>query len=496
MNRAGGILLHPTSLPSAYGIGDLGSSMEAWLEWLRQAGCGLWQFLPLGPTGVGNSPYQSYSAFAGNELLISPQTLVEEGLLSTRNVSNLPPLPDDRVDFTRVRKMKYALLEKAAAAFLDHIPPQSEESFDNFVQSQSYWLDDYSLFMALDRHHAGRVWTDWPPDLRGREKAALQDARKELTVEIRQVKVLQFLFHQQWMKRKRTAQQKGITLIGDLPIFVAFHSADVWANQSLFHLDESGRPTLVAGVPPDYFSETGQLWGNPLYRWDVMQSQNFAWWMRRLRRLLEWVDVIRLDHFRGFESYWEIPAQAKTAQEGRWAPGPGDRFFERVASELGQLPFIAEDLGTITPEVTALRQRYELPGMKVLQFGFEGGPANLYMPHNYNEPCAVYTGTHDNDTSLGWYETAAESTRDYLRRYLSVDGSHVSWDLIRAAWASTAEWAIAPFQDVLSLGSEARMNRPSTIDGNWEWRFSWEQVNPGLQDGLQEMGWLYDRQAT
>jgi 4-alpha-glucanotransferase len=493
VNRAGGILLHPTSLPSAFGIGDLGPSTEAWLDWLRQAGCRLWQFLPLGPTGVGNSPYQSFSAFAGNELLISPQALVEDGLLTLNDISGLPSLPHDRVDYSRVQEIKGELLEKAAIQFVHQIPAQMEESYAEFIQAHSTWLDDYALFMALGAEYAGLVWNQWPAEIACRDESALQTARQELEAEIERNKALQFLFDRQWSVLKRSAQEKGITLIGDLPIFVAFHSADVWANQSLFHLDQAGQPTCVAGVPPDYFSETGQLWGNPLYRWDVMQDREFSWWIARLQRLLEWVDVIRLDHFRGFESYWEIPAQAKTAREGRWVPGPGERFFETVKSALGQLPFIAEDLGTITPEVTALRQRFGLPGMKVLQFGFEGGPSNMYLPHNYDEPCVVFTGTHDNDTSLGWYQSADERARDFLRRYLSVDGSQVSWDLIRLAWSSTAEWSIAPYQDVLSLGSEARMNRPGTTTGNWTWRFRWNQVHDGLADGMQEMGWLYER---
>jgi 4-alpha-glucanotransferase len=489
--RASGILLHPTSLPGPYGIGDLGPAAYAWLDWLAGSGCKLWQVLPLGPTGYGDSPYQCFSAFAGNPYLISPELLLVEGLLRQADLADMPDWNDQRVDFGRMYLWKPALLEKAFRRFTTGLGKLQAE-FEAFCTQNAGWLDDYALFMALKETHSGGAWDCWPAELRLREPAAMAEARDSLSSTILRFSFYQFLFFRQWQNVHAYAHDKGIQIIGDIPIFVAYDSSDVWAHPELFFLDEDGRPTVVAGVPPDYFSPTGQLWGNPLYKWDVHKASGYAWWLERIRATLKSVDILRIDHFRGFAAYWEIPAGNPTAEVGCWVTGPGADFFKAVQSSLGSLPILAEDLGVITPDVVALRDKFDLPGMKILQFGFSD-PANPFLPHSFQQNCAVYTGTHDNDTTRGWFASAPEAEKDFARRYLQLDGSQIAWDLIRLAWKSVAVFALAPLQDFLELGNEARMNYPSRLGGNWEWRMRPEALSEELREKIKELNWLYQR---
>jgi 4-alpha-glucanotransferase len=491
--RRGGVLLHPTSLPGPAGIGELGASCRDWVRWLTQSGCSLWQVLPLGPTGYGDSPYQCFSAFAGNPLLIALDYLVEKGLLLREEIAVSPAFPDDHVEFGEVIAHKNRLLDLAARHFAHRASADLKGSFEAFRAEQAFWLEDYALFMALKEAHDNRSWTEWGSEFVARQAGALDEARKRLKARIESVRVQQFLFFEQWNALHRHAHDAGIVIVGDVPIFVAHDSADVWANARLFHLDAAGRPTVVAGVPPDYFSETGQRWGNPLYRWDAMQGDGYAWWIARLKSTLSLVDVVRLDHFRGFEAYWEIPAEAPTAETGRWVLGPGEEFLDAVQREFGALSLIAEDLGVITPEVTALRNAFNLPGMKVLQFAFDTGPDNPFLPHNYTRMAVAYTGTHDNDTTRGWYETASEGARDYCRQYLMTDGREIAWALIRAIWSSVANWAVTPLQDVLSLDASARMNHPGRSDGNWSWRVRPEQLTADAAGRLRDLSQRYGR---
>ncbi len=489
--RASGILLHPTSLPSAHGIGDLGPAAYRWIEWLAGAGCKLWQVLPLSPTGYGDSPYQCFSAFAGNPYLISPEFLLRDGWLHPNDLIEKTDWPTERVDYGRLIPWKLNLLERAYLRFAADPGPARPE-FDRFCARHALWLDDFALFMALKEAHGGGAWNGWPEPLRQREPSALAAAAERHADALQRFKFYQFLFFQQWNALRQFANRQGVRIIGDVPIFVAYDSADVWAHPDLFYLDAQGRPTVVAGVPPDYFSPTGQLWGNPLYRWEVHRQSGYRWWLARLRAVLEMVDIIRLDHFRGFAGYWEVPAGEPTAVRGRWVPGPGADFFEAVRQALGDLPLIAEDLGEITPDVIELRDRFALPGMKILQFAFTG-PDNPFLPHHYTPHCVVYTGTHDNDTARGWYESAPEAEKDFARRYLGVDGTDFAWDLIRAAWRSVAVFALAPMQDLLNLATEARMNYPSRLGGNWEWRMTEAALTPQLQHILRELNTLYSR---
>lgn len=493
MNRAGGVLLHPTSLPGPDGIGDLGPGMSAWLDWMSQAGCRWWQILPLGPTGYGDSPYQSGSSFAGNPLLISLDLLREDGVLRQEDFAGRPSFPAGRVDYGAVIAHKDGMLRLACRRFARGESPSLEAKFQHFCQAQAPWLEEYALFAALKRAHGGAAWVEWPEPLARRRGQAVRQAAQQAEAEIEAEKFLQFVFARQWGRVRREAAARGITLVGDVPIFVAHDSADVWANPRLFRLDRSGRPTVVAGVPPDIFTAGGQRWGNPLYRWRVLREDRYSWWIARLRSTLEKVDLVRLDHFLGFHAYWEVPADSPTAAVGRWVRGPGVEFFEALRGALGGLPIIAEDLGVITPGVIALRDQLDLPGMKILQFAFGGEADHEFLPHNYPRRCVVYTGTHDNDTARGWYESAPEAERDRCRRYLGVDGHDIAWDLIRAAWASVAEAAVAPLQDVLSLGNEARMNLPGKPDGNWSWRVRADQLTPELAGRLWEMNTLYGR---
>ena len=489
--RSSGILLHPTSLPGPYGVGDLGPQAYRFVDWLESTGCKLWQILPLGPTGYGDSPYQCFSAFAGNPYLISPDDLLAEGLVTQQEADVLKDLPASHVDFGLFIPRKLDLLLKAFHRFQSS-PAALQQAFDQFCAENAYWLDDFALFMALKESNGGGAWNGWDEALRARKKSALAKARKELADDILRHSFYQFLFFRQWNKLRTYANEKGIQIMGDIPIFVAYDSADVWANPNLFFLDKAGNPTVVAGVPPDLFSATGQLWGNPLYNWKTHKKDGYAWWLSRVRALLQTVDILRFDHFRGFAGYYEIPASDKTAEFGRWVPGPAEDFFQAVQKELASedgLPIVAEDLGVITPDVVELLNAFDLPGMKVLQFGFTG-PENPFLPHNYVPNCVAYTGTHDNNTSLGWYADAPEVEKDFARRYLGVDGHDFAWDLIRATWKSVAIFAIAPMQDVLGLGGEARMNFPSRLGGNWEWRMSEADFREDLAAGLRALNWL------
>ena len=494
--RSSGILLHPSSLPGPWGIGDLGPTAYQFVDFLATAGQSLWQVLPLGPTGYGDSPYQCFSAIAGNPLLISPDQLVQRGLLSYDEVVEAAAdhdLSSATVNYGAVLAFKLPLLRRAYERMREGNTPEVSSAFSEFRHLNASWLDDYALFMALKDAHGGQAWSNWEPALRARRPAALAQARHELNEAIEIQQFLQFLFFQQWHNLKGYANERHIRIIGDAPIFVAYDSADVWANPELFFLDEDGTPTCVAGVPPDYFSTTGQLWGNPLYRWERMAHDGYAWWVARLRAALSQVDILRLDHFRGFAAYWEVPAGESTAINGRWVRGPGAKLFDRLRAELGELPIIAEDLGLITPDVLALRDQFALPGMIVLQFAFGGDADNLYLPHNHRRTSVVYSGTHDNNTSIGWFQELSKREREHVCTYLGRDGSDIAWDLIRTAVASVADMAIIPFQDVLRLGSEARMNRPGHQAGNWGWRFHPDALDTGLAKGLYLFAWLYDR---
>lgn len=487
--RAAGVLLHPTSLPGPHGIGELGPAALAFLEFLAASGQRLWQMLPLGPTGPGGSPYQPYSAFAGNPLLISTAWLREAGLAAPEDLASEYSFNDDRLDFDPVTQFKERLLRRAFARFTP------DGDFSAFTNAQQGWLDDYALFMALKAEYGGASWTTWEPRLAGREPRALAAARHDFAPEVRFHQFVQYHFFLHCGAVRRRATELGIRIVGDLPIFVALESADVWAHPDYFHLDADRRPTFVAGVPPDYFSATGQLWGNPLYRWDVLARDGYAWWIERLRHALTLCDVVRLDHFRGLEAYWAVPAGEATAVGGAWVPGPRADFLAVARAALGGLPLVAEDLGSITPEVERLRDEFELPGMKVLQFAFSH-PANPYLPHNHVRRCVVYTGTHDNDTTRGWWETLTGAERAFAQAYLGIRGADISWDLIRVALASVADLAIVPLQDLLALGSEARMNAPGEPAGNWRWRVNADALTPALAARLRALTELYDRAPT
>ena len=486
-------MLHPTSLPSRFGIGDLGPAAFSFLDYLAEARQGLWQVLPIGPTGFGDSPYASPSAFAGNTALIALEPLIERGFLNEDKLSDLATLPTDHVDFGRLIRLKRAALELA----FQRGRADFESDVAAFGSSHAEWLEDFALFSALADEQQS-LWVDWPEPLRVRDPAALAPARGRLDDRIAFHEFCQFLFFEQWTALRRRANELGIAIIGDIPIFVAHDSADVWANQHLFKLDERGQPRVVAGVPPDYFSATGQLWGNPLYDWEVMAHEGYAWWIARFRHLLELVDFVRVDHFRGFEAAWEVPAPAATAEDGQWVEGPGGAVFKAIGDALGPPPVIAEDLGLITDEVRALLEATGFPGMKVLQFAFGDGPDNPYLPHNYTNPnCVVYTGTHDNDTTRGWFASLSEADRSHVARYLGLKTApSIANNLMRLALSSTANTAIVPLQDVLDLGSEARLNRPGQPQGNWSWRVQADQLDPSRADCLAELTLLYGRAGS
>ena len=503
--RACGVLLHPTSLPGRYGVGDLGAEAYRFVDFLDAAGQSLWQVLPLGPTGYGNSPYQCFSAFAGNTLLISPDLLVEQGLLAPEEVKDAASFSDESVDYGRAGEYKEALLRKTFENFKRAEPAAVAAEFEKFKEASASWLDDYALYRSLKRERNEIAWTEWEEPLVRRDPAALGEARARLADEIEYAKFKQFLFFDQWTRLREYCHGKEIKIIGDIPIFVAHDSADVWAEPELFKLDDKGRPRFVAGVPPDYFSRTGQLWGNPIYDWDRMRADGFKWWVARARAMLSLVDIIRIDHFRGFAAYWEIPGGDQTAERGSWVFAPGRELFQTIKAELGTLPIIAEDLGFITPDVIELRDEFDFPGMRIFQFAFSSDTTNKDLPHNYVRNTVVYTGTHDNDTAVGWFQSEpgggssvrsasqVERERRFCLDYLDTDGSEINWDFIRAVFASTGDTALVPLQDVLGLGSEARMNTPATMSGNWSWRFKEGALTEDLSKRLLHLAELYGR---
>jgi 4-alpha-glucanotransferase len=481
--------LHGTSLPSRSGIGDVGPAAMAWIDRLREAGQTWWQALPLGPTGYGNSPYQSLSSFAGNGLVISPDLLIEDGLLQKSDCEG-HSFPATSIDYESVIPFKHRLLEAAWNSFCAGVRVDLRPAYEQFCGEQAHWLEDYALFRALKASHEGASYLEWPVELVRRDPAALVQARRDLADLIDRVRWAQFLLFRQGARLREHAQAKGLRLIGDLPFFVSPDSSDVWANPELFLLDERHRPTFMAGVPPDYFSSLGQLWGNPVYNWEAMRRTGFRWCIDRLRALLAHVDAIRLDHFRAFAAAWHVPAGAATAQSGQWVPGPGAEFFTAVQRELGGLPFIAEDLGMITPDVSALRDQFHLPGMRVLQFAFDGHSDNPYLPESYVPNTVVYTGTHDNNTTRGWFEESSDSQRQILWRYLrrpAGSSAEAAPALMHLAWSSTAALAMAPLQDLLNLGTEARMNVPGRAGGNWLWRCTDDMLSPAVFQRLRDL---------
>jgi len=490
VQRKSGILLHPTSLPGYGGIGTFGSEARRFVDFLQNAGQTFWQILPLGPPGYGNSPYSCYSAFAGNPLLIDLATVAAEGDLRKDELS--PDMAEERIDFDGVSAYKLRLLREAADRFFAGTDPRRKHDFWHFCDT-SFWLHDYALFMALKDLFKGKNWSRWPRELVLRNRVECAEYSHRLGHEVGFQKYMQWQFYRQWKALKQYANEREITIIGDTPIFVAYDSVDVWCNQHLFKLDNHCLPKSVAGVPPDYFSKTGQRWGNPVYDWEKLTSDGFGWWIARLKNDLSLYDVVRLDHFRGFEAYWEIPAKEKTAIKGQWVKGPGDALFSSFQAAMGKLPLIAEDLGFITPEVISLRDRFDLPGMKVLQFAFGGGPRNGYLPHNYVPNCVVYTGTHDNDTTQGWFDTLNGEEQRHVCRYLRCTPEEVVWEMIRLALSSVAATAIIPLQDILGLPGSARMNTPGTVGENWSWRFASQDLTEDSAIRLRELTECYAR---
>ncbi len=526
LTRKSGVLAHPTSFQSKWGIGDLGKGTYDFIDFLVKANQKIWQILPLGPTSFGDSPYQCFSTFAGNHFLISLDELVSEGYLTYDDLNEYPNFNDYSVEYGEVIKNKNKMLYKAFENFKANANANTKKSYKDF-EKNARWIDDYALFMALKYHliakrdgtfetpewyeykntnkdllteeqvnsfFYGACWNSWPKDIANRDPKAIKHWQKTLKNDIEFHKFLQFEFYRQWINVKTYANEKGIEVIGDIPIFVAMDSADVWANQKLFYMDQTGNPTEVAGVPPDYFSATGQLWGNPLYNWANHKKEGYKWWISRIQEMLSLVDTIRIDHFRGFDEYWAIPYGEKTAINGEWKKGPGIDLFKAVDKALGSLPIIAEDLGVLTDSVEKLRDDLNLPGMKILQFAFDDTEENDYLPHNFkNSNCIAYSGTHDNDTSLGWYLKATELEQDKFRRYMNVSGQDPAWDLIRLAWSSTAAYAITPVQDLLSLDSYARTNTPGEPSGNWQFRFTTDMLHDGIAERLVYLNELFDR---
>ncbi|MBK8989315.1 MAG: 4-alpha-glucanotransferase [Chloroflexi bacterium] len=495
--RAAGVLVHPTSFPGRFGVGDFGGPAYEFVDFLVASKQSLWQVLPLGPTGYADSPYQCFSAFAGNPLLISPDKLVVDGYLPATAVHTVPPFPSHTVEYGAVIEYKNGLFRQVFAHFQQQGTPEQVAAFDQFCADNGFWLNDFALFMAVKQYHKdqdGGVWNTWPTDIAHREPQAMAAWSHQLADEIALHKFLQFLFFAQWLALKQYANERGVKIVGDIPIFVAFDSADVWGNPDLFYLKEDGSPAFIAGVPPDYFSATGQRWGNPLYRWEQMKATDYAWWVKRLQMTFLQADIVRIDHFRGFEAYWEIPAEEPTAVVGQWAKGPAADFFESMERQLGVLPIIAEDLGLITPEVVALRDRFDFPGMKILQFAFGGERNSGFLPHTFAANCVVYTGTHDNDTVLGWYASSSEAERDHFRRYMAVDGRNVAWDMMRMAHMSVGDTAVVMMQDLMRLGTEARMNFPGKVGGYWRWRYTADMLTPHITHALRELTVLYGRE--
>jgi len=486
-SRSSGILLHITSLPGRFGIGDLGEAAHGFVNVLAETGQKLWQVLPLGPTGFGDSPYQCFSTFAGNPLLISLEKLSELGLLPAQELTRNEHFDDVKIDYGKVIIYKYGLYRKAFANFVE------TKEYKTFCATKAFWLNDYALFMSLKQYFNGHSWNEWDKDIRLKEPTAIAKYTKLLSKEISFHKFLQFYFFKQWHELKDHANKNGIKIIGDIPIYVAFDSSDVWGSPGTFFFDKDMNPTKVAGVPPDYFSKTGQLWGNPLYNWRALKKENYKWWLDRIEATKELVDIIRIDHFRGFCEYWAIPYGSKTAIEGKWEKGPGADIFVAIKSQLGDLPILAEDLGLLTSDVHALRDKFGFPSMKILEFAFNASEGSSYIPHLLDKNSVVYTGTHDNDTVVGWFNKASQQDKNLFMEYTNTDGKNVAWDFIRLALASVANIALVPMQDILSLDSDARMNTPSVASGNWQWRFTWDQVTPELKAKLKRFTQLYQR---
>ena len=502
--RASGILLHPTSLPGRYGIGELGAQAFRFAEFLAGAGQTLWQVLPLGHTGYGDSPYQCFSAFAGNPLLVSLDALATEGLLEPAELTAAPAFPDETVDYEAVASFKLPLLERAYERFENVAPPAAQEEFEGFCRGQASWLDDYALFVVAKAMHGDTSWVEWSRELADREPAALERIAQDERRSLQARRFGQWQFFRQWSGLRKHCRARQLEIMGDVPIFVAHDSADVWAHRDLFLLEPDGRPSVIAGVPPDYFSATGQCWGNPLYRWEALAQTGYRWWIERVRAVLGLVDLARVDHFRGFEAYWEIPGGEKTAVKGKWVQGPGAALFDALRSALGELPIVAENLGVITPEVEALRAQFGFPGMTILQFAFGTDPQGPgFRPHNYTRDLFAYTGTHDNDTAVGWWtggigdstrtEQGVREERDFAFKYLDAEGREIHWAMIRALLASVADTAVFPLQDVLGLGNEARMNVPGRPSGNWRWRFKADALADPIRERLRELTVIYGR---
>lgn len=494
LERKSGVLLHPTSLPGPDGIGDLGPEAYRWIDFLAKSGTQLWQILPLGPTGYGDSPYQCFSAFAGNPYLVNPLLLVEDGLLDFSDLKQRPTFPVDEVEYGPVIAWKTELLDQAFLAYRASADEGLKSEFNAFVEKNMSWIEDYALFMAIKESLGLISWTEWPQPLKTRQAQALDQARERLSETIEKHKFSQFLFFRQWARLREYASQKGIQIIGDMPFVISLDSSDVWANPKLFLLDEALNPTFVAGVPPDYFSATGQLWGNPLYNWKEHQRTNFAWWVARLRSILELVDIVRLDHFRGFAAAWHVPFGNPTAIEGEWISGPAVELFSELQRNFPDLPIIAEDLGVITPDVESLRDGFGLPGMKILQFAFSGDPEDDFLPHHYPVNCFAYSGTHDNNTAQGWYDDATMAERDFCRSYLNFEkDGDAAWEMVRSVWQSVARCALAPMQDLIGLGASTRINMPGKMDGNWKWRMRTTHLTNELIQKLRKINFLYSR---
>jgi 4-alpha-glucanotransferase len=502
--RASGVLLHPTSLPGRFGIGDLGDEAYQFVDFLEKSGQTYWQVLPLGPTGYGDSPYQCFSAFAGSTLLISPENIVEDGFLKREDLQDVPNFSGEKVDFGGVLDYKNQLLKRAFENFRKTDDRKIADSFHQFCDFNRFWLEDYALFRAIKFSQNQKSWQEWDEDLKLRKPEALEKARRELDDEIFAQKFYQFLFFKQWDALKTYANAKGVKIVGDVPIFVALDSCDVWCNPQQFKLNEDGSPKVVAGVPPDYFSKTGQLWGNPIYNWDAMRADGFRWWIARVSFTLKMVDIVRVDHFRGFAASWEVPGTDKTAENGQWVNVPGKELFQTLKNALGDLPILAEDLGVITPDVEDLRDSFGFPGMRILQFAWGGDARNLDLPHNYIKNCCVYTGTHDNDTTVGWFDSKPgagserdaaqiEKERKFCLEYLNTNETEIHWDFIRAVLASVADTAIVPMQDLLGLGTEARMNLPASDSGNWQWRALEGDFSEKISDRLRKLTEIYGR---
>ena len=493
--RSSGILFHPTSLPGKYGIGTLGKEAYAFIDFLKKSRQKLWQIFPLGPTGYGDSPYQSFSSFAGNPYLIDFDLLIEAHLLSEEDLRDVFFGDNEEyIDYGAIYNQKYPLLRKAYENFKSSDNHEMRENLEDFKRENASWLNDYSLYISLKNHFNGLPWNEWAHDIKNREHGAMEHYKNELADDIEYHNFIQFLFFKQWGDVKRYANENGIKIIGDIPIFVAADSSDAWANPEIFLFDEERKPVKVAGVPPDYFSATGQLWGNPLYNWQKLKETNYSWWVERVRANLSTCDIIRIDHFRGFEAYWAVPYGDDTAINGQWEPGPGIDLFNAIKSQLGELPIIAEDLGLMTQGVIDLREATGFPGMKILGFAFDSGEENDYLPHTYTKNCVVYTGTHDNDTLIGWFQKAKEEDRQFARDYLnSRSDDEIHWDAIRGAWSSVANMAISPVQDFLGLGSEARINTPGVAAGNWQWRLRHGVLTDELAERIAKLTRVYSR---